>query len=69
MGVYEDLKKKIHSTSNSNFHFNRMDSVTRVWIMGVCDLIDNLCSCQHLWETMSEKIEFREKCAKCGEER
>lgn len=41
MGTFEDLKKKIHSTSNSNFHFDKLDWVARVWIKGLCDLIDS----------------------------
>ena len=37
---FEELKEKLESNSNSNFHINCLDWVARVWIQNMCDLID-----------------------------
>lgn len=49
MSLFEKLKKEIHSTSTSNFHFDHLDGKTSAWIKGLCDLVDeNDCSgCEH----------------------
>jgi len=40
MKAFEELREKIHSESNTNFHFDQLDWATRVWIRGLCDMID-----------------------------
>ncbi|KKL70910.1 hypothetical protein LCGC14_2100230 [marine sediment metagenome] len=40
MTTFEKLKDKIHSRSNSNFHFDKLDWEVQVWIKGLCEIID-----------------------------
>jgi len=40
MDFFSELKSKIHSKHNSNFHFDSLDGAIRIWIIGICTLID-----------------------------
>ncbi|MCF7910823.1 hypothetical protein K9L16_04080 [Candidatus Pacearchaeota archaeon] len=40
MLIFAELKSIIHQNYNSNFHFENLDWITRVWIRKLCDIID-----------------------------
>jgi hypothetical protein len=40
ISIFAELKSSIHQNHNSNFHFENLDWVTRVWIKKLCDIIN-----------------------------
>ena len=40
--TFVQLKRRIDKNYNSNFRYDRLDWVSRVWIQELCDLIDEL---------------------------
>jgi len=40
MKTFEELREKIHSECNTNFHFDQLDWATKVRVRGLCDIID-----------------------------
>ena len=40
MTLFEELKEKIHSKTDSNFHLKCLDLTAQVWIQELCELID-----------------------------
>jgi len=58
---FKELQHNIESTSNSNFHFDKLDWPTKVWIKGLCDLLE-----QKNNKLLNHKQAKRpEKCNKC----
>jgi len=37
---FKELQYNVESTSNCNFYFDKLDAPTRVWIRGLCSLIE-----------------------------
>ena len=58
MALFEDLKEEIESTSNSNFHFDKLDWPTQVWIETLCRILDKQHDHMVVFSTRSEAAEF-----------
>jgi len=40
MSLFEELKKEVETNQNSNFHFDKLDWVTRTWIKTLCRILE-----------------------------
>lgn len=53
--ILMETKHIIESTTNGNFHFDRLDWTTQVWLAKLCDTIDDRL------EELNERIKELEK--------
>jgi hypothetical protein len=40
MTLFDELNKNVRKNSNDNFHFDKLNWVTQVWIKSLCELVD-----------------------------